>query len=297
MDSISGRGDRSDQPPPLAAVRPLRLDDHGLSSEGTEEDWYETERLTGQITGIAQRAVPEGPMLDWRNAGPGLSGRHRVRRSLRRPRPFDVTPLAWVIRWLRRRPGTIAAGAPKSEIPAGGIGVDHRNDPSPPLVRRRLAPKIAVGVAALVLVCAAVGWLAGAGQHHAPTSSLHASAPTDRVVGSRLKAGRPRARRVKEHTRKTPRARSSHRTAARAQRHSMRHVATTAHPGTVPSAGDSTGGSYVSGGTAGGEPAVEIPVSASKPASASSSASSDTPASGPSGLGGEVGNNCNPKCS
>ena len=51
MDNDSGRGSRSDKPPPLATVRRLRLDEYSSRSGAAEDDWYETERLTGQITG------------------------------------------------------------------------------------------------------------------------------------------------------------------------------------------------------------------------------------------------------
>jgi hypothetical protein len=74
----SGGGSRSDEPPQLATVRRLHLDDGDGSSATTTEEWYETERLTGHITGGARRAPPVDPpapaqdqapvVLDWRHA-------------------------------------------------------------------------------------------------------------------------------------------------------------------------------------------------------------------------------------
>ena len=78
MDNDSGRGSRSNEPPKLATVRRLHLDDGEGSSATATEEWYETERLTGQITG--RRNAPHGRpasastdealvVLDWRHAG------------------------------------------------------------------------------------------------------------------------------------------------------------------------------------------------------------------------------------
>ena len=54
MDNDPGRGSRSNEPPKLATVRRLHLDDGEGSSATATEDWYETERLTGHITGRAR---------------------------------------------------------------------------------------------------------------------------------------------------------------------------------------------------------------------------------------------------
>ena len=77
MDDDTGSADRSHEPPPLAPVRQLRFGDgEGFTAAGDE--WYETERLTGQITGGASTEPPldrqppgqdQGPvLLGWRNA-------------------------------------------------------------------------------------------------------------------------------------------------------------------------------------------------------------------------------------
>ena len=57
MDNDSGRRSRSDQPPPLATVRPLHLNDVAPDAGAAEDDWYETERLTGLLTGRARSAA------------------------------------------------------------------------------------------------------------------------------------------------------------------------------------------------------------------------------------------------
>src|ERR1019366_2581343 len=53
-----GREHRSNEPQ-LATVRRLHLDDGDGSTTTATEEWYETERLTGQITGRARPATEE----------------------------------------------------------------------------------------------------------------------------------------------------------------------------------------------------------------------------------------------
>src|ERR1035437_6613863 len=96
MGNDSGSGSRSNEPPKLATVRRLHLDDGEGSSATATEDWYETERLTGQITGrtrstsTVDRPAPsqnEAPViLDWRHteATPPPSALERLRRGLER---------------------------------------------------------------------------------------------------------------------------------------------------------------------------------------------------------------------
>jgi len=55
-----GREHRSNEPQ-LATVRRLHLDDGDGSTTTATEEWYETERLTGQITGRARHAPPADP--------------------------------------------------------------------------------------------------------------------------------------------------------------------------------------------------------------------------------------------
>ena len=78
MDNDSGRGSEPNEPPKLANVSRLHLDDVEGSDATTNEEWYETERLSGQITGRTPSDLPidhpapaqnETPVvLDWRHA-------------------------------------------------------------------------------------------------------------------------------------------------------------------------------------------------------------------------------------
>ena len=92
MDNDSGRGSRSDEPPKLATVRRLHRDEAKGSSATATEEWYETERLTGHITGrrtppIDQPSPLRGEaleILDWRHAEcpPPPTALQRLRQSL-----------------------------------------------------------------------------------------------------------------------------------------------------------------------------------------------------------------------
>jgi hypothetical protein len=97
MGNDSGRGSRSEKPPPLATVRRLRLDEDTPASGAAADDWYETERLTGQITGrIRSGAATDKPafepgatmVLDWRNPDPAVDAgtAQSLRRSVDRQR-------------------------------------------------------------------------------------------------------------------------------------------------------------------------------------------------------------------
>ena len=129
MDNDPGRGSRSNEPPKLATVRRLHLDDGEGSSATATEDWYETERLTGHITGRARststidRAAPsqnEAPaVLDWRHAEatPPPTALERLRRSLeRRRRPQLAFRAPRFDSWGRR--GGQAASTTTSESAA-----------------------------------------------------------------------------------------------------------------------------------------------------------------------------------
>src|SRR5664279_3154667 len=95
MGNDPGRGgSRSDEPPPLATVRQLHVDDADGSGVTATEEWYETERLTGHITGSAHSTAPvhrpapsqQGApvVLDWRHAAPATppTARERLGRTL-----------------------------------------------------------------------------------------------------------------------------------------------------------------------------------------------------------------------
>ena len=106
MGNDAGRGDRSNEPPKLATVRRLHLDDAEGSGATATDEWYETERLTGQITGRTRGGSPIDPptggspidlptaqrdtpvVLDWRHATvtPPPTALERLTRTLTHPR-------------------------------------------------------------------------------------------------------------------------------------------------------------------------------------------------------------------
>ena len=183
MDNESGSwGSRSNEPPKLATVRRLHLDEGEGSSTTATEEWYETERLTGQITGRARSTSPtdrtapsqnEAPVvLDWRHteATPPPTALQRLgqrfgRRNLRGSREFEprrqnddqpITP-AW-----RVQRATLAA-ATEEPLPAareeavahedGGappsgprLSLREREDRPPEHPKRRFAPRARVRV-------------------------------------------------------------------------------------------------------------------------------------------------------
>jgi hypothetical protein len=150
MDNDSGRGSRSDEPPPLATVR--RLDEHTSRSRIAEDDWYETERLTGQITGGARSTAVSDELatgreptlvLDWRHADPGHApiAPRRLRESLpRRRAPKVRLRLRGAQSWLQRV-GQIAGtmvpeGTPLDlTTPAELEAAGDRTDPLTPAPR------------------------------------------------------------------------------------------------------------------------------------------------------------------
>src|SRR5450755_369 len=183
MDTDSGsRESRSNEPPKLATVRRLHLDDGEGSSSTATEEWYETERLTGQITGRTRstatidRTVPsqnEAPVvLDWRHteATPPPTALQRLgqrfgRRNLRSSREFeprsqnDDQPTTAP---RRAQPATLTAAteepqpAPREEAaahehdgapPSGPrLGLREREDQPPEHPKRRFAPRARVRV-------------------------------------------------------------------------------------------------------------------------------------------------------
>ena len=122
MDNDSGRGSRSNEPPKLATVRRLHIDDGEGSSATATEEWYETERLTGHITGRRNAPAVE-PIrdealldLDWRHAdsAPPPTALQRLGRSLAAHghRVASLFVLAG-----HRRHGLAAAGARNAAVP------------------------------------------------------------------------------------------------------------------------------------------------------------------------------------
>jgi hypothetical protein len=147
MSNETGRGSRSNEPPPLATVSRLRLDENTSRSGADEVDWYETERLTGQITGGGRSAAaadepaiaPERtPVLDWRHADPSPipSAAQRLRRSLaRRRRPNVTLRVPWPDGALRRHRRTAATSVPEGETPVSPTSITPRRRPTQPIRR------------------------------------------------------------------------------------------------------------------------------------------------------------------
>jgi len=135
MDTDSGRGSRSEEQPPLAMVRRLHLDELRPGAGIAEDDWYETERLTGHITGRARSSSPgleprlqDAPavVLGWRHtrAAPPPTVLGEVRRTLawRRPRWHRPRFPMWAAKlrtWAEhRRSGAVGSGHPTASFAA-----------------------------------------------------------------------------------------------------------------------------------------------------------------------------------
>jgi hypothetical protein len=355
MDNDSGRGSRSNEPPQLAAVRRLHLDADGSGATATE-DWYETERLTGHITGGARPAAPIEPPaparsetpegLDWRHApavpapnalqrlGQGRAARRdrrRKRELLARTRDADLSSRTSGVRQAvpvtesQAEPPTLpqedepapdVIGAAPSSGPR--IGLRESADPAPHRPRRRFAPStrdahprlrrgVIVSVVLLGVAAVSVAGIAsltsgtGARPHQVslvaatstPAAGLNTAART--VIGvlgmleRRVPTG-PSVRRRSVRAARRPR----HKTRVRARHLSSRpavgggeRTPVVAVPPSAPStSSDATSSSApgYSSQPATSQPAPVVTRSAPQPA-------------GPSGPGGTVGNNCNPKCS
>jgi hypothetical protein len=158
MSNETGRGSRSNEPPPLATVSRLSIDENTPRSGADEADWYETERLTGQITGGGRSAAaadepaiaPERtPVLDWRHADPSPipSAAQRLRRSLaRRRRPNVTLRVPWPDGPLRRHRQTAATSVPEGETPVSPTSTTpptaaHPTDPARLLLGFRHDPE------------------------------------------------------------------------------------------------------------------------------------------------------------
>jgi len=135
MDDTGWRN-RSHEPPPLAPVRQLRLGDFEGSTAAGEE-WYETERLSGQITGGVASEPPvdrQAPghdqpvLLDWRHVHHGdvVRGERRLLARARRGRQRCGRPNArpWPS---RTEPGSQTIRAAIRASPASGCGHEHRD--------------------------------------------------------------------------------------------------------------------------------------------------------------------------
>jgi hypothetical protein len=124
MGNDAGTGGRSSEPPELATVRRLHLDDTAGSTATATEEWYETERLTGHITGGARSTPPVDPpppaqdgtpvVLDWRH-GPAVSRPTALKRlgrtfAGRRRGPQD-SEVPSSVRTRGARPAVLAAAS------------------------------------------------------------------------------------------------------------------------------------------------------------------------------------------
>ena len=148
MSDSSGKESGSHEPPPLGTVRRLRRDQFDMPSAAAEDDWYETERLTGQITGrmrgataVDAPAPQPTPVLDWRHTEPSRAptAAQRVRRNLERRRGPRV-PGSWLRRGRQNTatpregepsfassdPDESAAARPENEVAhAPALGLRH----------------------------------------------------------------------------------------------------------------------------------------------------------------------------
>ena len=221
MDDDPGWGDRSHKPPPLAPIRQLRFGDaEGLTAAG--EEWYETERLTGQITGGAASEPPgdrrapghdQGSvLLDWRHVqstpaptalrrlGERLDQRLRLRRREPRASRSDARQ-APRGRRVRRAMFAGASNAPSSTLAAPGqnrirFADDPRTDTREPSGRMRpRASRLARGAIAdrcggqqpprWALISAGI-LIVAAGSVGAVASQLDSSTPANPHQGSQL---------------------------------------------------------------------------------------------------------------
>lgn len=361
MDNDFGRGDRSHEPPSVATVRRLHLDAGDGTASGTE-DWYETERLTGHITGGARAssqpstaASAERPVaLDWRHLEPpparSLIERLGTRLHARRPhlhlharnvrstRGVRYPRAAAAKRTMRGAPelGTLAVTA-CADVSAGpALGLRGAAAAPRPATSWRARVVTAVGererhrlsrwswllgglaLAVTVVMAAAIAShprsagkarATGAARTHPITgaavaavdahllgalrmverSGMRETAGTmTRAAGSlghavRISAAHYHAMMVRERLRDQLRRRSRSSAGGRPSGSTSSPVVATTATSNVSSA---SSGSYSS--------------SSSPPTYSSQSApstSSDNQPAGPSGLGGAVGGNCNPKCS
>ncbi len=363
-----GRERRSNEPQ-LATVRRLHRDDGDGSTTTATEEWYETERLAGQITGRAP-SVPANPpvpaqaeapvILDWRHPAPipSPTALERLRgtladRSRRRgtpdadaseprrgpgPRRAVLTPTSQIDpSALARHEDEPAVDEVPSAVPTGpllGLRGDAGPAPQPATRRATLGAftrehshhfrlSRAVLVSAVVLGLAAVSVIGIASQTNS-TIAKSRRASLNGVNSSPVAGVGTAAKRVigalgvLEHQVRTSRAR--HRAVQAHQRAREKSRAPTHHvrgrrsvgrresspPVTAPASAPRTS-SYSNPSSAPSynpEPASPPVTSQAAPTATQSAPqppptttrSAPTPA-GPSGPGGTVGSNCNPKCS
>jgi hypothetical protein len=351
------REHRSNEPQ-LATVRRIHLDDGDGSTTTATEEWYETERLTGQITGRARHAPPADPpapaptsapvVLDWRHAPgvPSPTALKRLRRSVAGrlsrvdTQDAEVPPSARACKVQQTVLATTSkvqpAPATEEDEPAADeiraappsgprIGLRGDAEPAPPRAKRRDTMRTytrershhlrlgrTVIVSAVVLSLAAVSVIGIASQTNSTATKPHQASlvagtsrpdadvgtTTKSVIGAlgvlehQVRTSRARHRAVQ--ARRRPREKSRARRRRVSKQPSVSRPESSP-PVTAPTTAPRTSSysSSSSSPTYSSQPASQ-PVTA-QPAPAATR-STPQPA-GPSGPGGTVGANCNPKCS
>jgi hypothetical protein len=355
-----GREHRSNEPQ-LATVRRLHLDDGDGSTTTATEEWYETERLTGQITGRARHAPPADPpapaqnaapvVLDWRHAPavPSPTALQRLRRSVAgrggdrlsradtqdaevppsaRACEVQQTVLATTSQ-VQPAPATEEDEPATDEIraaPPSGPRIGLRGDaePAPPRAKRwgtmrtyarersqhlRLGRTVIVSV--VVLSLAAVSVIGIASQTNSTATRPHRASlvaatsrpdvgvgtTTKSVIGAlgvlehQVRTSRARHRVVRAHRRPREKSRARRRRVSKQPSVSRPE---SSPPVTAPTTAPRTS-SYSSSSSS---PAYSSPASQPVTAQPAPAATRSAPQpAGPSGPGGTVGANCNPKCS
>jgi hypothetical protein len=367
MDNDSGKAGRLHEPPKLATVRRLHIEDAGES--GPSQEWYETERLTGHITGGASptsTSCPPAPaqdalVLDWRHPAsspPSLFERFGRNLIARRYRPRRRFVNAAAHARVARAPGRAVRGdaAGQGAEQAQGLAAEisgeqpsaprigfrhgveqpvrqsswcallptsHRDTRNHPRPRRNMIVGAVTLGAISVLVVGITSQLTTT-RARPPQAQLDAAISTPIAGPSSMATVVIGAVRALE--RKVPNVQAPKRAVAvqrrvrheTRQRRPARSHQTHSSSGSTPIVASTSKSSAGSGRTVG---ASSYRSSSSSPTyssqhSYSSSSSSATytaqpqsresapPASttstshpaGPSGLGSQVGNNCNPKC-
>ena len=134
MSNDTGRGGWPEERPTRASVRHLHGDEADGSGETATDEWYETERLAGQITGGGRAA---GPAFSQREAAGVLDWRH-----------VEIAPAPTALRRLGRSLADRGHGVVSLLVIAGhrrnGLGARDANVRSQTRVRR---PRLAVRAA------------------------------------------------------------------------------------------------------------------------------------------------------
>lgn len=361
MDTDSGKKGESHGPPQLPPVRNLHHNDAERSSAPA---WYETERLTGHITGGARTASPtdqpasaqsQAPIvLDWRHVetptratvlerfGWSLDARrHRHRPKTANPRDMAApaqAPTSGARTAVLAAPSqTAPLDAPQDDEPV----VDQIRVAQPSVPRiglrgvagqalqspsRRFAPlagaddrkrshrtrwRTGAIISAIVLgvTVSVIGIASGVNSTVAtpPHASVGATTPRPDIVRQsnantelsalgRLEHQARRSRHLQRPTQAHPNLRHKTSTHTRSTRRRRAVSRSASPPPTVAPTTAPTSSSYAGSSSS----SSSSPTYNARPATTQSAlpATTSTPQpAGPSGPGGTVGTNCNPKCS